>query len=351
MNTIKKFWDDYQAKRIDHILNWPSSRVLTNRWVKRTLAVLAVVSSWSFLFLLTPGLFPALSSPVPYQLLSGLVMLSSFMLLRQSVRRITSLPDEYLDEREIENRDWAYRLGYLVVRRIGLFLTVGLFAFELLTAIGGHSITIETITEYPESPAKDLYLQASDFIRSYFALSPVIDLLMILLLLTFVAYSFPVILLAWRESNMQQFAQPATDWHDALRRYSKGYFTRLTRTLWVFLLTLGAVIGHLQDFWLNLAAFTLAYLTYVYFWAMVIMFEIIGKLKPFAEVGSAVAKQRKTLQVLTYVSIGIGITVPISSWYTGLYASDPYSFFAVLGLLVLQVVSFSVARKMAEEAN
>lgn len=351
MNAINKFWDDYQAKRIDHILNWPSSRVLVNRWAKRVLAVLTVASSWSYLLLFIPGMFPSMSSKLPYQLLSGLLMLSSFMLLRQSVMRITSLPDEYLDEREIENRDWAYRLGYLVVRRIGLFATLALIGFAIFVKLGSLEITVDNVTKVPGSPSSHLYQDASDFIRTFFVLTPLENILMIMVLLTFVAYSFPVILLAWRESNAVPLVQPLTDWKDSLRRYSKGYFARLLRIVWVVLLSFVVVIGHLQDFLINLFVLSIFYSIYVYFWALFIQFEIIGKLKTFETSDDFVAKKRLVLRNLAIASVVIGISIPISSWYTGLYSTDPFSLVAILCLLVLQVVSFSITRNMAKAEN
>lgn len=347
MNNIKKLWANYQAKRVDHILNWPTSRVLGNRWAKRVLAALAVVSSWFYLLLLIPGVFPSISPAVPYQLLSGLVMLSSFMLLRQSVRRITSLPDEYLDERETDNRDWAYRLGYLVVRRIGLVLTLALFAFGLYIKFSnGTIIFIDGIESSSGSQA--IYHDASDFIRRYFALTPVEDLFLVMLLLTYVAYSFPVILLAWREASGSPIEQPTVDWKDALRRYSKGYFARLLRSLWVILLSFVAVIGHFQDYLANFAVLTILYSIYVYFWAMFIQFEVVSKIQVFAASDENIADKRRILEVLAWVTVSIGITLPIGSWLTGPYSSDPYSVVAVLALFALQLVSFSITRKLAK---
>jgi hypothetical protein len=348
MNTIKNTWDNYQAKRIDHLLNWPTSRFLSNPWVKRFLAATAVISSWMFLILLTPGLFRGFDSPVPYLLLSGIIMISSFMLLRQSVRRITSLPDDYLDEREIENRDWAYRLGYLVVRRIGLFATAGLIVFSILIKFGSYSVTIDSITDFPDSPFRGAYQEASDFIRAYFALTPLENILMIMILLTYVAYSFPVILLAWREAKMQPVVQPLTSWQDTLRRYSKGYFSRLIRIVWLLPISLFLVIGHLQDFWFNLILLTQVYVLYAFLWALVIQFEVLGKLKPFAREDSGLNKKRRDLQVLAYAVVVIASTIVISTVLVGLYKTNPYANVAMLALFVLQVVSFGLVSRMSK---
>lgn len=351
MNTIKKYWDTYQAKRVDHLLNWPTSRLLSNPWVKRFLAATAVISSWSYLILLTPGIFRGFDSPVPYQMLSALIMISSFMLLRQSVKRITSLPDDYLDEREIENRDWAYRLGYLVVRRLGLFATLGLIVFGFLVKFGGYSITIESITDFPDSPLRGAYQEASDFIRAYFALTPLENILMIMILLTYVAYSFPVILLAWREARVKPIVQPLAGWQDALRRYSKGYFARLIRVVWLLPISLFLVIDHLQDFWINLIVLTQLYVMYAFLWAVFIQFEVLEKLRPFVSDDSVLLKKRRVLQGMAYAVVVIAISVAFSTVLVGLYTANPYSNVAVLVLFVLQVFSFTFVAKMARRGG
>lgn len=351
MNTIKKIWNNYQAKRIDHLLNWPASRTLSNRWVKRILAATAVASSWWFLILLTPGLFRGFDSPVPYQLLSGIIMISSFMLLRQSVRRITSLPDEYLDEREIENRDWAYRIGYLVVRRIGLFATVGLIIFGILIKFGSYSVTIDSVTDFPDSPFRGVYQEASDFIRAYFALTPLENILMIMILLTYVAYSFPVILLAWREARMLPIVQPEISWQDALSRYSKGYFARLIRVVWLLPISLVLGIGHLQDFLINLFVLTELYVVYAFLWAVFIQFEAISKLKPFAVEDSVLLKKRRVLQVMAYAVVVLAIAEVISDILVGLYKPNPFANTAMFAVFALQVASFGIMAKMAKTSG
>lgn len=348
MNTIKKFWNSYRAKRIDHLLNWPTSWILSNPWVKRSLAATAVISSWWFLILLTPGLFRGFDSPVPYLLLSGIIMISSFMLLRQSVRRITSLPDEYLDEREIENRDWAYRLGYLVVRRIGLFATVGLIVFSILVKFGSYSVTIDSITDFPESPWRGAYQEASDFIRAYFALTPLENILMIMILLTYVAYSFPVILLAWREAKIKPFIQPLTSWQEALRRYSKGYFVRLIRIVWVLPISLIFAIGRLEDFLINLFVAAEFYVIYAFLWALFIQFEALAKLRPYTIKDAALFKKRRALQVVEIGVVVLAISVVVSDVLVGFFSPNPFALWAMLAVFSLQVLSFGYMAKIAQ---
>lgn len=347
MNTVKKLWESYKAKRIDRIANWPTSKILSNRWVKRSLAVIAVLSSWFYLLLLVPRLFAPLDPATPYQLLTGLLMLGSFMLLRQSVKRITSLPDEHLDEREIENRDWSYRTGYLVVRRIGLVLTLGYVSFGIYMRISNPLIVIVDGIQQPHSDAESLWNSGSNYIREFLAPDPMFQTLLILVLLTFVAYSFPVILLAWREAKSHGFVQPDPEWQDSLARYSKGYFRRLIRSLWVFGLSYVMVIGHLQDFWINLVVLGFAYSIYLYFWGLFIQFEILGKLKGFIAADSLLQRKRKLLAILNYGAALLGLGILVSNLLTKPKEANFCAPIAVVFVIIIQFFAFYQTKKMA----
>ena len=129
--------------------------------------------------------------------LALLLLIWSFILLRISMRRVTLLPNEYLDELQITNRDWAYKNGYLVVRRIGL----GVAIFFAFLATFGNQMTRFSAGNGPVVKgwrAFERYLtdlSVEDPFSFYFKA---------FLLLTFVAYSFPIILLAWREARFPE---------------------------------------------------------------------------------------------------------------------------------------------------
>lgn len=345
MNILGKTWNTFRDKRIDRIANWPPSRILSNRWVKRSLAATAVISSWGFLLLLIPGFLISVSPKTPWQLFTALLMIGSFMLLRQSVRRITSLPDEYLDEREIENRDWAYRLGYLVVRRIGLVLTLCFVGFSIYAKLSYSATEFISGIQEPRSVAQELWLRGSSFIQGFLAPDPLFESFMVLGVLTFVAYSFPVILLAWRESNMEPLAQPVEHWRDSLQRYSKGYFRRLIRGVWVFAFAYVAVIGHQQDFWINLVISLLVYAIYVYFWGLFIQFEISGKLKSYDEL--ELQNRRILLACLNYGSLAIGAVILVANWITQPGSANFCTPIAVILVSTLEVISFILTYRMS----
>jgi hypothetical protein len=113
------------------------------------------------------------------------------------MRRVTLLPNEYLDELQITNRDWAFKTGYLVVRRIGFGLAL-LFAFlatvgNQFTGFSAGYGRIPTAFRTLERYISDL--STEDPFGFYFKA---------FLLLAFVAYSFPLILLAWREARFPE---------------------------------------------------------------------------------------------------------------------------------------------------
>jgi hypothetical protein len=209
------FFTRMRESRIDEILNKPLSGFIVSKGFRRFLCIVAVFFSYAFLANLLvpnpscwgqcrPGDFPVL----PFMIIRSLgsyapaAMMISFLLLRRSMRRVTSLPDAYLDERERANRDWAFSRGYLVVRRIGLAVSI---VFLIITAMGvssggGKYGPEEKGVEIVRALNSYLVSLTADAIHFYAA---------VVALLTYVAYSFPLILVAWRESSVKVDQAPA----------------------------------------------------------------------------------------------------------------------------------------------
>ena len=214
--TKPSIFTELRNARVERILDAKQSRVLTSPWMRRTLSLIAIISSYAVL--------ATLLIPTPYTIsktnrirpnhelmdanwiydfrdttqgLALLLLIWSFILLRISMRRVTLLPNEYLDELQITNRDWAFKTGYLVVRRIGLGLAL-LFAFlatvgNQFTGFSAGYGRIPTAFRTLERYISDL--STEDPFGFYFKA---------FLLLAFVAYSFPLILLAWREARFPE---------------------------------------------------------------------------------------------------------------------------------------------------
>ena len=242
-----------RESRIDEILNKPQSGFIVSKGFRRFLCIVAVFFSYAYLANLLvpnpscwgncrPGDFPV----IPFAIIRILgswapaSLAISLLLLRRSMRRVTSLPDAYLDERERANRDWAFSRGYLVVRRIGLAVSV---VFLTTTAMGYSPFTgkyahVEKSVEIVRALNKYLNsLTADDAIGFYAS---------VVALLTFVAYSFPLILVAWRESRVKVEHTPAKVSQAMVdpAKFATKYFRRiLGLTVFFTILALMSVAG------------------------------------------------------------------------------------------------------------
>jgi hypothetical protein len=159
MNNLQTIIANKRKAKIERLLSTPPSGFLVSKGFRRFLCVVAVVFSYFYLFTIlvdvrrlieeqirdskgvinldkldsTQSFLWELASAINWvTFLTPYILLGSFLLLRNSMRRITSLPDEYLDELEIANRDWAFKTGYLVVRRLGLAVTAAFIVLQAL---------------------------------------------------------------------------------------------------------------------------------------------------------------------------------------------------------------------------
>jgi len=211
--------------RIERILSSAPGGLLVSRTFRRFLCVIAVLFSYLYLatllipaglmlsIILTKGhainslaelngsqmFLLVLEGILAYvRFLSPVILLVVFLLLRRSMRRVTSLPDQYLDEREIANRDWAFKTGYLVVRRIGFGAAIVFFVINVMGFTPGRG-------KY--SPQEDSVIAVDNFNKYLISLvsnNAVGFVFTMVALLTYVAYSFPLILVAWRESKFSE---------------------------------------------------------------------------------------------------------------------------------------------------
>lgn len=246
--------------RIERILSTPPRGIMVSPWFRRFLSITAVVVSYLYLATLLVPMeklwAAAFSEAMPASLndLDGTqmvllfvlgvfgyvkfygptILLVTFLLLRRSMRRVTSLPDEYLDEREMANRDWAFRTGYLVIRRVGLALAAVFFFINALgySPVSGEFskqedtvIAVKAFNEY-------LISLTSANTDPELGLTPnnaVIFYAHIIALLAYVAYSFPLILLAWREAKAKDVSpkpvrQPVIK---KAKTFASDYFRRV----------------------------------------------------------------------------------------------------------------------------
>ena len=243
MTTLSIF-TELRNVRVERILEAKQSRVLTSPWMRRTLSLIAIISSYAVLATLlipTPYIISKTNRIRPNhelmdanwiydfrdttQGLALLLLIWSFILLRISMRRVTLLPNEYLDELQITNRDWAFKTGYLVVRRIGFGVAL-LFAF--LATVGNQFTRFSA--GYGRIPTAFRTLER--YISDLSTEDPFGFYFKAFLLLAFVAYSFPLILLAWREARFPEAVPEARNDQEAKElsaeaRKANFYFSAL----------------------------------------------------------------------------------------------------------------------------
>lgn len=342
-------------RRLARIANWPAVRMLSPGWVKKLLVISIVSSTWTFLYSITPGLTATLQNAVQLRFFSALVMLLSFGLLRQSVKRITSLPDEYLDEREIENRNWAYKLGYLVVRRVGLVVVLALGGLSLVFFLFARSQgELGVLFQTAAFSANEFKIVVNDFVKTYFAIDSLFALFVLLGLLTFTAYSFPVILLAWRESKHQQALEPANNPGPEFALMSKGYFRRLFTALGLFVAAIvSARILPVPDVWGNLFVVSIFYAIYVYFWGLFNQIEAILIEKGLVKIQPRLLKPYRISLWLLVSSGLVGITVPMSMLIelNTTHTLSVIPFVAGLVLLAIHITAYLRIRKLGKTTN
>lgn len=377
---MSSLFENYKTKRIQRILSAPPSVFLSKPWVKRTLSAIAVISSYLVLAVLLVA--PALSRQPGYMTYNWLpvlaagylpwVMITCFLLLRRSTRRITSLPDEYLDEREIANRDWAFRMGYVVIRRVGL----GLSAVVVLAVLIQYILQTLFLTwtgPRQVSFIEQLLVWFNAYLVDTFADAPMFIIFGYILLLTYVAYSFPVILLAWRDARHTEVvdtpAQASQIWSPELARLGKGYKIRVLWVLAVLVFYFAAGLftyvttvilkqpAAATSFLMNLITLLVLpwalYSIYVYFWAMVAQIRIV-RLLGMPGIPQKASFARASQLLLLTSSAGLGIAVPISMVVASIvpsYGSSfplGYAFIAGFALIALQITSFVKASRLAK---
>ena len=210
-------------KRTTRDQSW---QAFASRGWLRTLSIVSVASAWVLLgFAILDAVLPApaldldsfLASIRYYLAFSWAYVwwaaIGSYLVLRKAIYHIATAPREVLDERELEMRDSAFRLGYLVVRRVGLGVAIAAFlTVQLRLSIGPEG---KPLVGWLAS------LEPSRFIS--FGLT-------LLLLLVYTAYAFPHVVIAWRQARgrnepvePETVFETSTDWVVAVRRITRVF--------------------------------------------------------------------------------------------------------------------------------
>jgi hypothetical protein len=252
---------EIRQARVERLADAKQSPLLSAPWLRRTLSLVTVISSYVIL--------ATLLIPTPYWVsktgriyrdsqledtnpiygirdrafaFALIFLIWGFILLRISLRRNTFLPEQYLSKLQVTNRDWAFKAGYAVARRAVL----GIAALFALLAMFGESLTGFTAGYGPTPKAFRAFetylsdLSMEDPFGFYFKLFS---------LIAFMAYSLPIVLLAWREARFPQPVAVPQEVKELSKQASdaKLYFDSL-KWLVLFLAVLGTCLTSQQAF-------------------------------------------------------------------------------------------------------
>ena len=356
---MKKLIETIRSKRIERILNTPQTVLLGLPWTKRILSIVVVTGSWAYVFAITPLMPQTYVSLEKIQGVIAVITFVAFLLLKLTVRRITSVPEQYLDERQLADRDWAFKMGYLVVRRVGLGVTTGLVVFSLYVFFAANDYSDFGTGFY--SRRVQIIASWEKFIRAYFENEPVYGVLKLVALLTFVAYSFPVILLAWRDARYLPIEAPVNH-REQVSEYTKLYFKKLGKLALfpvVFMVLVGignlGITGWVANFLLMLLFTGVGYGIYLYFWALFKQYDVISWIK--AGVADKHTASKRHLLIAMFVATSlVGMAVPTLMF---LGASQTYwipdlvngAVYTGLGLVFLQASAFVLMRGVGRKTD
>ena len=367
-----------RKSRIENILSNPPIGFMVSSGFRKFLCVIAVLFSYIYFAKLVLPQGDCTNSPCQvvtsltasqtmYLILmmivnmwayyAPVIMAASFFLLRRSMRRVTSLPDEYLDEREIANRDWAFKLGYLVIRRVGLALAIVFFALSTI----GHKAGSGEFSPPPSNTVVAMNV-FKDYLKSLIAYDAVGYIFSIIALLTYVAYSFPLILVAWRESKFPEPVpvQKVISKVENPQTISRKYFFRVSVVLGLIVLYVG--ISFLGIFvpsfgeWLTFKGglFYLIfgfvfYALFVYIWASVKTVQVLSLAKQNEQFSMSATWALVFFVITQVLGVALLFGFPIAiSLSSASPETNPLVLLFVLGFSMIptQLLSFVFLRRI-----
>jgi len=292
--------------------------------------------------------------------LSPVILLVVFLLLRRSMRRVTSLPDQYLDEREIANRDWAFKTGYLVVRRIGFGAAIVFFVINVMGFTPGRG-------KY--SPQEDSVIAVDNFNKYLISLvsnNAVGFVFTMVALLTYVAYSFPLILVAWRESKFSEpIPKPVVMMDpEGPAKLARQYFRRIivivSFLVAYILITFSGFFVHAFGNWLTfqgglfymIFAFVF-YAMYVYIWGSIKTVGVLNQTRrnKYNEGKDSAAALGALIFFVITQCLGVALLFawPVVLSNPGISANPIVLLFGLgLAMIPTQVISFLFIRRIGK---
>ncbi len=201
------------ARKVDAIMketHWNGLRTAKNQ---RLLSYLSIGSLFAFLVLYVAWgrasggtMFLNWGGMPPYALMVALMGAVSTFLLGKSVRQITTLPNQFLDERQRETRNWAFRLTYKYLVRIALGLVLVAVVVKLLETFGPLADFRAWVDALPMTALDSGAFTASPMSYFYLSLLGAIEpstsnLVFYGGAMVYLAWALPIVLIAWTEAK------------------------------------------------------------------------------------------------------------------------------------------------------
>jgi hypothetical protein len=202
------------ARKVDEIMketHWDGLRTPKNQ---RLLTYLSLGSVFVFLILyVTWGrasggtMFLNWGGQPPYALFAALTGVVATFLLGKSVRHITTLPNQFLDERQKETRDKAFRKTYKYLLRIALGMVLLAVLVKMMTTFGPLGDFSAWIDNLPMTPLENGAFAPSPWTYFYLSILGAIqpstsNMVFYGGVLVYLAWAMPIILIAWREAKL-----------------------------------------------------------------------------------------------------------------------------------------------------
>jgi hypothetical protein len=195
------------------------------------LVIGSVVTSWTyFVFSIAKWNKGFAFESDKYTELLLALMLACYFGLRKALARIATAPAGALDERDLELRNDAFRMAYLVIRRVGL-------GFVLISSaiLGINGVFYRNFVTRPSyfDPYRDVTLVkwlSDSLVDLMDSGRGIWILLSVLITLTYCAYSFPLVILGWRQAIDQKIRVSGApeystfaEWSAAMRKVTMNF--------------------------------------------------------------------------------------------------------------------------------
>lgn len=201
------------ARKVDAIMKetqWNGLRTAKNQ---RLLSYLSIGSVIAFVaFYITWGragggaMFLNWGGMPPYALLIAIIGATSTFLLGKSVRQLTTLPNQFLDERQKETRNWAFRMTYKYLLRVAaviLTLAAVIQILDALSVMGSFRAWVDSI---PSNSLGNGAFESSPWQMFLYGLLGALDSSTGNLVIyggsfAYLAWALPIVLIAWNEAK------------------------------------------------------------------------------------------------------------------------------------------------------